>query len=96
VAVVQIEHPVSSFEAWKAAFDRDPVGRRAAGVERYRIYRATDDPAYVRIDLEFGSAEAAVAFKASIEALWRSGVAAPVLGGLPTARVVDVVEAVAY
>ena len=49
--VVQIEHSVPDFETWKAAFDRDPVGRQASGVRRYQIFRPVDDPHYVAVDL---------------------------------------------
>jgi hypothetical protein len=51
--ILWIEHPVSDYDAWKAAFDSDPIGRECSGVRRYRILRATDDPNYVMIDLEF-------------------------------------------
>jgi hypothetical protein len=44
MAIVQIEHPISSWDAWKAAFDRDPVRREESGVRRYRIVRPVDDP----------------------------------------------------
>jgi hypothetical protein len=54
--ILRIEHPVPNYDAWKAAFDSDPIGREGAGVRRYRILRATDDPNYVMIDLEFDSA----------------------------------------
>ena len=33
---VRIEHPITGFEQWKAAFDRDPVDRRGSGVRRYQ------------------------------------------------------------
>jgi hypothetical protein len=96
VPVVQLEHPVSDFETWKAAFDRDPVHREASGVRRYQIYRPINDPNYVAVDLEFDSRDAAEAFKLALEELWRSPLAAPALGGTPRARVVDMVEAKAY
>lgn len=90
--IVQIEHPVSSFATWKAAFDHDPVQREASGVRRYRIFRSIDDPNYIAVDLEFDDAPRAVAFRAALENLWRSPQAAPALGGIPRARIVEVVE----
>lgn len=98
MTIVQIEHPVGSFDAWKAAFDSDPVGREASGVRRYRIVRPTDDPNYVAIDLEFDDPGRAVAFRAAIEQMWRSSpqAAAALAGGTPTARIVETVEAVEY
>ena len=94
--IVQIEHPVRDFATWKAAFDRDPVDREGSGVRSYRIYRPTDDPAFIAVDLEFDDHSRAAAFKRSLEALWRSPEAAPALGGTPRARIVDVVETGAY
>lgn len=95
--IVQIEHPVGSFAAWKAAFDRDPVGREASGVRRYRIFRPVDDPNYIAVNLEFEDASRAVAFRAAMENLWRSSQAAAVLGGgTPRARIVEAVEEKEY
>ena len=51
--IVRIEHPVPSYDAWKSAFDGDPLGREDGGVTRYRILRDIADPTYVQIDLEF-------------------------------------------
>ena len=58
--ILRIEHPLPNYDAWKAAFDSDPIGRERSGVRRYRILRATDDPNYVMIDLEFDSASEAL------------------------------------
>jgi hypothetical protein len=67
---LRIEHAVPDFEAWKHAFDSNPVGRERGGVRRYQILRATDDPNYVMIDLEFDDAAAATAFLAALHELW--------------------------
>jgi hypothetical protein len=96
VHIVQLEHPVRDFDTWKAAFDRDPVGRQASGVRAYQIYRPTDDRNYVAVDLEFETLREAEAFEVALQALWRSPGAAPVLGGTPRVRIVDVVEKVAF
>ena len=92
VTILQIEHAVRGFEAWKSAFDDDPAGRRAGGVRRYRVYRPVDDPLYVVLDLEFDDRAAAEAFRVDLERLWRSPEAAAALGGTPRTRIVDVVE----
>ncbi|HEY6750830.1 MAG TPA: hypothetical protein VI027_05855 [Rubrobacteraceae bacterium] len=63
---LRIEHPVPDYDAWKASFDSDPIGRERSGVRRYRVLRATDDPNYVMIDLEFDSASEAEAVKAAL------------------------------
>ena len=68
--ILRIEHPVADYDAWKEAFDSDPIGRERSGVRRYRVMRATDDPSHVMIDLEFyslGHAEAAKAALGEVE-----------------------------
>jgi hypothetical protein len=57
--ILRIEHPIKDFDAWKKAFDSDPIGRRRSRVRRHRVLRPTDDAHYVMVDLEFdGLAEA--------------------------------------
>ena len=65
--ILRIEHPVADYDAWKAAFDSDPIGRERSGVRRYRIMRTTDDPSHVTIDLEFDSLGEAEAARAALE-----------------------------
>ena len=65
--ILRIEHPVSDYDAWKAAFDSDPIGRERSGVRRYRIMRPTDDPSHVMLDLEFDSLGEAEAVRAALE-----------------------------
>ncbi len=94
--IVQIEHPVPNFDAWKQAFDSDPVGRERSGVRRYQVLRPIDNPNYVMIDLDFDSARAAEAFLAAMREVWRSPKAAPALAGSPQTRIVEVVESKEY
>ncbi len=68
--VLRIEHEVTTFEAWKQAFDSDPIGRERSGVRRYRVLRGVDDPNYVMIDLEFEGAGDAEAFLERLHELW--------------------------
>jgi len=97
MAIVQIEHPITSWDAWKAAFDHDPVRREESGVRRYRIVRPVDDPNYIAVDLEFDDTAQAEAFRESLENMWRSPQAAAVLGGAsPHARVVETAESREY
>ncbi len=70
MAILQIEHSVRDFDAWKRMFESDPLGREQSGVRRYRIFRPTDDPDYVAVDLEFDSGEEAEAFRSSLLGLW--------------------------
>ena len=62
MCTLKIEHPIGDFETWKAAFERDPVGRKQSGVRRYRVFRPVDDPKYVMIDLDFEGITEAQAF----------------------------------
>jgi hypothetical protein len=64
--ILRIEHPVADYDAWKAAFDSDPIGRERSGVRRYRVLRASDDPSHIMIDLEFDSLGEAEAVKGAL------------------------------
>jgi hypothetical protein len=98
-ALVLVQHPVgrgpfSDFDAWKRAFDGDPVGRRDNGVRRHWIYR-TPEENFVVIGLEFDSVEQASAFKDELdstlgEAWERMGIEGS------AARVLEMAESVTY
>ena len=89
--ILQIDHRVRDYDAWKQAFDNDPVGRDEGGVRRYRIARLADDPNHVVVDLEFDEADAAAAFGARLRQLW--GRVGGELGlESPQARVLEPVE----
>jgi hypothetical protein len=96
MTIIHIEHPVRDFDAWKAAFDSDPIGREAGGVRRYRVYRSTVDPNDVAIDLEFDDRASAESFRVALDRMWTMPTAVAALGGSPYARLVDVVEECAY
>lgn len=90
--VVQLEHAVTDFATWKAAFDRDPIDRRKLGVRRHRILRPIDDPDYVMVELDFDTMEEAEACRVALGRLWASRAAAPALLGTPQTRIVEAVE----
>ena len=93
--ILRIEHPVPAFDAWKQAFDADPLERERSGVRRYRILRDVHDPNHVLVDLEFDDWDAAEAMRSALEGLWRR-VQPEGLIGHQRARVVEAVEAVEY
>lgn len=93
MATLQVEHAISDFDVWKKAFEADPVRRKESGVRRYRVFRPVDDPRYVKIDLDFDSADEAEAFRAALQRLWSSGRAAPALAGSPQAQILEEVLA---
>ena len=68
--ILRIQHAVPNFEAWKRAFDNDPVGRKAGGVVRHTVYRVVADPTLVVIDLEFRGVSEAEHFLAKLRTLW--------------------------
>lgn len=92
--ILQIEHPVPSFEEWKRAFDSDPVDRQRSGVRRYRILRPVDDPNFVVIELEFDRLEQAEGLRSALLALW-GRVEGTVMTN-PKHRIVEVAEMVEF
>ena len=88
---LRIEHAVRDFDKWRQAFDSDPVDRKGAGVRRYRVFRAVDDPSWVMIDLDLDTRSQADALLARLEQLW-SGPARAVMQN-PRARLCENVEA---
>lgn len=68
--VLRIEHEVPDYEAWKQAFDGDPLGRGAAGVRSYRVMRPVGDRGRVLIDLDFDDVERAEAMLTRLRELW--------------------------
>jgi hypothetical protein len=91
---VQIEHAVRDYDGWKAAFDRDPAGREASGVRRYRIGRPVDDHRYVLVELDFETRDAAEAFVATMQGIWRRVDGTVIVN--PQVRIVDWIEVASY
>jgi hypothetical protein len=92
--IVQIEHPVPNFDAWKKAFDSDPVGRERSGVRRYKVLRPIDNQNYSMVDLEFDSSSEVEAFLAAMREVW-SRVEGAIIEN-PRVRIVEVVESKEY
>jgi hypothetical protein len=90
MAILRIHHSVPTFDAWKRAFDRDPVGRRSGGVRGYSVGRSVTDPNYVTIDLEFEAVAHAEAFLEKLKVLW-SGAARDLMRD-PQAWVIETIE----
>jgi hypothetical protein len=86
---VRIEHAIHDYEAWKAAFDRDPADRRGSGVRSYVISQPVDDARYVMIDLDFDGRDQADAFLETMAKVWASPSAAPALKGAPRGRILE-------
>ncbi len=93
MSTLRIEHAISDYDTWKAAFDRDPANRKQSGVRRYTISRPIDDPHYVLIDLDLDNVSDAEALLTALHEIWQSPAAAPALAGRPQTRILDPVEA---
>lgn len=88
MATLHIEHGITDFSTWKAAFDRFAAQRTKAGVTAHRIYQPADDARYVVIQLDFPSVAQARAFREFLEArVWSTPANSPGLAGSPQARV---------
>ena len=85
-----IEHSITDFDTWHAAFTQFAERRKQGGVLHERIMQPVDDPRYVLIDLEFDTIEAARGFQRFLETqVWSTPANSPALVGSPRARVVD-------
>lgn len=70
MAVILTRINVGDYDAWKPLFDRDRPGARRSSVG-HRLFRSTEDPNEVFIQVEFDSTEEALAAR---ERLLSSGV----------------------
>jgi hypothetical protein len=87
---LRIEHAISDYDTWQRAFDAFADVRTKAGVLRYAIRQPASDPAFLSLDLEFGSTGQAEAFEAFLRAnVWSSPEASPALAGKPRTQILD-------
>ena len=70
MVTLRIEHPVPDYDAWRRAFDSDPLDRRGSGVRGYRVLRSLDDPGVVFVDLDFEDRAQAEAMREALRGLW--------------------------
>lgn len=89
--ILRLEHKVRNFDAWKAKFDSDPLGRKKAGVRRYRVSRPLDDPNYIMIELEFEASSAAEDFQTAVREMWSSPDAQRLIEN-PQMRIAEMVD----
>ncbi len=91
---LHIEHAITDFDVWQAAFGRLADVRQRSGVLRERVLRPVDDAHYVVLDLDFERAGQAEAFRSFLEQkVWQSKESAPALAGKPHTRILDLVDA---
>jgi hypothetical protein len=95
LTTLRIEHAISDYDVWRAAFDRFSDARARAGVLEFVIRLPVDDPLYLMLDLEFESRASAERFATFLETqVWTSAEASPGLAGAPRVRILDVVPVV--
>jgi hypothetical protein len=94
VTTLHIEHPVTDFRTWHAAFDRFAANRQQAGVRTERVARPVDDEHYVVVDLDFEGREQAQQFLGFLRStVWASRDASPALVGTPQTRILETSQA---
>ena len=90
MATLHIEHPITDFGTWRAAFDRFEAARADGGVVAARIYRPVDDDKYVLIDLDFATVDQAQKFHEFLRTrVWSTPDNAPALAGIPVTRILQ-------
>jgi hypothetical protein len=89
---LRIEHLVRDFRMWMHAFDRDVLGRGAAGVRSYKISRPLDEKNLAILDLDFDTEEAAAQFLSRLQdEVWKSDLMSQALAKAPAAKIVETV-----
>ena len=93
MTTLRIEHAITDFDVWRAAFDGFAQVRAGAGVRRHAIRRPVDDARHLMLDLEFDTVGAAESFARFLtERVWSSPDSAPALAGVPRTRLLDLVD----
>ena len=88
---LHIEHPISDFDTWRAAFAGFEDARSRADVRSHTVRQPVDDPAYVLVDLEFDTAGQAQAFEEFLRTrVWGVPANSPALAGTPVTRILEV------
>lgn len=93
MATLHIQHPITDFEVWTAAFDRFADARRGAGVRAQQVLRPVDDPRFVVIDLDFDSAAEGQSFRGFLTTqVWANPENSPGLAGTPETMILEAVS----
>ena len=90
MTTLHIEHAISDFGAWSAAFERFADVRTELGVRSQRVQQPVDDPHYVVIDLGFDTPDDASRFLGFLQTkVWSSASNAPALAGTPHTKILQ-------
>jgi hypothetical protein len=92
VPTLHIEHAITDYGTWNAAFQRFAEFRQQSGVRGQRVQQPVGDPRYVVIDLDFDTLSEAEKFLGFLQAnVWSSSGNAPALAGTPQTRILETV-----
>lgn len=87
---LHIEHPITDYDTWRAAFDRFAEARSAAGVIAECVTRPVEDPRYIVVTLDFDTRVHAESFLHFLETqVWTSPANAPALAGQPRTMILE-------
>ncbi len=90
MSTLHIEHAITDFDTWNAAFGRFETVRREAGVRGCRIQRPVDDAKYVVLDLDFDTSGEAEAFLRFLTTrVWANPENSPALAGTPQTMILE-------
>ena len=90
MTTLHIEHAITDFGSWSAAFARFAETRAKFGVRAQRVQHPIDDPNYVVIDLDFDTPDEASRFLGFLQAkVWSSASNAPALVGTPQTKILQ-------
>ena len=93
MATLHIEHPITDYSTWRAAFDRMAAARARAGVRTYSVKHPAEDERYIVVDLEFDTTAEASAFLRFLnDNVWASRESAPALAGKPQTAILLAAE----
>lgn len=93
VTTLHIEHPITHYTQWRAAFDRAEQLRTDAGVMAQRVSQPIDDDRYIVVQLDFDGVARATAFLDILRTrIWTDPARAPGLGGTPRTVILQPAE----
>jgi hypothetical protein len=94
LTTLHIEHPITSYEQSRAAFDRAAGLRTDGGVVAQRVCQPIDDDRYVVVQLDFDDAQRAASFLDVLRnRIWADPARSPALHNTPRAVIQPAAEA---
>ncbi|MEO6713830.1 MAG: hypothetical protein ABIM89_10425 [Mycobacteriales bacterium] len=93
MTTLRIEHEVSDFDTWRAAFQRDPLQRKASGVRSFVVQRPVGESDVVLIDMVFDDVPSAEHMLERLREFWQTPAAAPAFAGSLRTRIVETAAA---